>query len=262
MTAKHQNSGKVYLVGAGPGDPDLMTVKALRCIQQSDVIVYDRLVSDEIIALIPFGKKHIFVGKAKDKHSVSQADINCILVEEAKKGKTVCRLKGGDVFVFGRGGEEMQVLHREGISVDVVPGITAASGCTSYAGIPLTHRGVSQGCTFVTAHSEHDLEVNWSALASLNQTLVFYMGLSKLEFICHELLAAGLSATTPVAVIEKGCTSDQRVFIKTLSDIHAYIANKGVQSPALIVVGHVVSLAYELDWFVVQSQEHIEKLSA
>ncbi|MGF1867804.1 uroporphyrinogen-III C-methyltransferase [Enterovibrio norvegicus] len=259
--------GTVFLVGAGPGDPDLLTIKALRCIQQADVVVYDRLVSPEILSLIPSDKDIFYVGKAKGAHSVPQNDTNALLVELAQRGKNVCRLKGGDAFVFGRGGEEMQTLHQEDIQVEVIPGITAASGCTSYAGIPLTHRGLSQGCTLVTAHAEKDLSVNWNALAALDHTLVFYMGLSKLSLISEELSQAGLSSTTPVAVIEKGCTADQRVFISDLATIKDAIKHEAVVSPSLIVVGKVVSLAKELDWFITQTTEHLdieqlEKLSA
>ncbi|MGF1769288.1 uroporphyrinogen-III C-methyltransferase [Enterovibrio makurazakiensis] len=260
-------AGTVFLVGAGPGDPDLLTIKALRCIQQADVVVYDRLVSADILSLIPSDKETYNVGKAKGAHSVPQSDTNTLLVELAKCGKDVCRLKGGDAFVFGRGGEEMQTLHQEDIQVEVIPGITAASGCTSYAGIPLTHRGLSQGCTLVTAHAEKELSVNWKALAALDHTLVFYMGLSKLSLISEELSQAGLPLTTPVAVIEKGCTADQRVFISDLVTIEDAIKREAVVSPSLIVVGRVVSLAKELDWFITQTTEHLdieqlEKLSA
>ncbi|MDD1782705.1 uroporphyrinogen-III C-methyltransferase [Enterovibrio sp. ZSDZ35] len=254
--------GRVVLVGAGPGDPELLTMKAYRCIQSADVVVYDRLVSSEIVDLIPSGKALIYVGKAKGLHSVPQDKINDILVAEASAGRTVCRLKGGDSFIFGRGGEEMKVLRDAGVNVEVIPGITAASGCTSYAGIPLTHRGLSQGCTLVTAHAEKDLSSNWSALASLNHTLVFYMGLSKLQFITEKLMAEGMSPSMPIAVIEKGCSVNQRVFVSTLSDVLTAIQGKNLVSPSLIVVGEVVSLSSELSWFVTQTQEEIEQLSA
>ncbi|WP_198557026.1 uroporphyrinogen-III C-methyltransferase [Enterovibrio nigricans] len=257
-----KKAGRVSLVGAGPGDPDLLTLKALKTIQQADVIVYDRLVSKDIVALFPPTTEQIYVGKAKGLHSVPQADINQTLVTLARVGKTICRVKGGDGFIFGRGGEEMLELRQAGISVEIVPGITAASGCTSYAGIPLTHRGLSQGCTLVTAHAEKELALNWKALASLNHTLVFYMGLSKLQMITQQLLLGGISPSMPVAVIEKGCTSEQRLFTAEISTIQEEITDKGVQSPSLIVVGEVVSLANELEWFVAQSQEQFEKLSA
>lgn len=254
--------GHVSLVGAGPGDPDLLTIKALRCIENSDVVVYDRLVSKEIIGLIPEGVELVYVGKAKGKHSVPQSETNQLLIELASRGKRICRLKGGDSFVFGRGGEEMLELHREGISVEVVPGITAASGCTSYAGIPLTHRGLSQGATFVTAHAEKELSINWQALASLNHTLVFYMGLSKVGQIARSLSQHGLSTSTPVAIIENGCTPQQRVFTADLHSIEATVQGEGVKSPALVVVGEVVTLADELNWFISQAETQLEKLSA
>lgn len=260
---QHNNHcGTVFLVGAGPGDPELLTCKALRCIQTADVIIYDRLVSDGILALIPPDKTTIYVGKAKGLHSVSQHKTNQLLITHALRGKTVCRLKGGDAFVFGRGAEEMLALHHANVPVEVVPGITAASGCTSYAGIPLTHRGMSQGCTFVTAHAETQLAVNWSALAALNHTLVFYMGLSKLAFICNQLQIANMPCSTPIAIIEKGCSAEQRVFISELGQINAHIDGLNVTSPSLIVVGKVVSLAAELDWFTTQAFIDIEKLSA
>lgn len=171
--------GKVELVGAGPGDPMLLTLRAMQSIEQADVIVYDRLVSKEIRACFPATTQTLYVGKAKGEHSVSQEAINELLVELAWQGKTVCRLKGGDAFIFGRGSEEMLVLKAAEVPVEVVPGITAAAGCTSYAGIPLTHRGYSQGCTFVTGHAEQSLDLNWPALAQLEHTLVFYMGVTK-----------------------------------------------------------------------------------
>ena len=262
-----KSKGRVFLIGAGPGDPELMTMKAGKCLQISDVIVYDKLVSQEIINTLPSGKQLIYVGKAKGQHSATQHDINQLLIRYALAGETVSRLKGGDSFVFGRGAEEMLALHSRGIETEVVPGITAASGCTSYAGIPLTHRGLSQGCCFITAHAEKSLQINWQALALLKQTLVFYMGLSKLELICRQLLHAGMSASTPVAVIEKGCTVQQRVIQGQLSDIQACVAGQSVQSPALIVVGEVVTLAKQLAWFEPQSQDHddhtpLQQLSA
>lgn len=263
MKIKHLGRvGTVFLVGAGPGDPDLLTIKALRCIQMADVIVYDRLVSEEILALIPSGIKRIYVGKAKGQHSVAQESTNQLLINKALSGKTVCRLKGGDAFVFGRGAEEMLALHQQNIRVEVIPGITAASGCTSYAGIPLTHRGISQGCTWVTAHAEKELSLNWRALTALNHTLVFYMGLSKLDLICTQLQGAGMPPSMPIAVIEKGCTAQQRVFISELEKIHATLDGQNVTSPSLIVVGNVVSLARELDWYSAQALTKITQLSA
>nr|WP_236688300.1 uroporphyrinogen-III C-methyltransferase [Photobacterium kishitanii] len=240
--------GIVTLVGAGPGDPELLTLKALKTLENADVVVYDRLVSAAVMALIPSHSQTIYVGKAKGQHSITQLGINQLLVRLAQQGKQVCRLKGGDVFVFGRGGEEIQYLRQHSIEVDVVPGITAAGGCSAYAGIPLTHRGVSQGCTLVTVHTERDLEVQWQALAKLNHTLVFYMGLSKVELICRQLVNAGLVAATPAAIIEKGCTDEQRVIKATLATLAEQVNRHQIGSPALIIIGEVVSLSDSLAW--------------
>ncbi|TQV84696.1 uroporphyrinogen-III C-methyltransferase [Exilibacterium tricleocarpae] len=241
--------GRVALVGAGPGDPELLTVKALRCIQMADLILFDRLVSAEIRALFPPRTRALYVGKAKGCHSVPQDRLNRLLIAKALRGFNVCRLKGGDAFVFGRGGEEMLALRQAGIAVEVVPGITAASGCTSYAGIPLTHRGVSQGCTLVTAHGEKALSVNWTSLAQAGHTLVFYMGLSKAGLISTQLRNAGMSAQVPVALIENGCRAGQRVVRGRLDELASLVQREAVRSPALIVVGDVVALADQLHWF-------------
>lgn len=241
--------GKVFLVGAGPGDSDLLTVKALRLIQSCDVILYDNLVSEEIRALFPIGIKKFFVGKSKNNHSVPQGQLNKLLMTLAKKGLVVCRLKGGDPFVFGRGSEEMLVLHKAGISTEVVPGITAASGCTSYAGIPLTHRGVSQGCTFITGHAEKSLALNWSSLAKANHTLVFYMGLSQLSNIRQQLVQHGLSKYTPAALIENGSQACQRVITSSLDELEDKAKSNSFISPTLIVIGEVVKYREELKWF-------------
>lgn len=257
-----KQSGYVSLVGAGPGDPDLLTVKALRVIQQADVIVYDRLVSKEICQLFPPATPTIYVGKAKNHHSVPQQEINQLLVMKARQGLKICRLKGGDAFVFGRGGEEMLELRQAGIEVDLVPGITAAAGCTSYAGIPLTHRGLSQGCTFVTAHAEKELNICWQSLAQLDHTLVFYMGLTKAGMIAEGLTQAGLSADTPAALIENGCCPQQRVIRGELHQLETLISQQQVKSPALIVVGKVVALAEELQWFTTMASQELNRLSA
>jgi uroporphyrin-III C-methyltransferase len=238
----------VTLVGAGPGDPDLLTVKAVRTIKQAKLIVYDNLVSEEIQALFPVNAKTLYVGKAKGKHSATQDEINTILINYALSGVDVCRVKGGDSFVFGRGGEEMLLLAQKGISVDVVPGITAASGCTSYSQIPLTHRGLAQGCTFITAHADKTLDINWSALAKLNQTLVIYMGLSKTDMISEQLIKEGMDADTPVALIENGCTPKQRSFTGELKELTQLKQRHEIQSPALIVIGKVVSVASQMQW--------------
>ncbi|WP_084418988.1 uroporphyrinogen-III C-methyltransferase [Photobacterium sp. J15] len=255
-------SGCVSLVGAGPGDPELLTVKAMRVIEQADLIVFDRLVSPEICALFPAATATNYVGKAKGKQSLSQADINALLVAKAREGMNVCRLKGGDAFVFGRGGEEILALSEAGIEFEVVPGITAAAGCSAYAGIPLTHRGLSQGCTFVTAHTEKDLMIRWDALVKLNHTLVFYMGLTKAGLISKGLSEAGLSADTQVALIEKGCCPQQRVICGELCQLEALVIQHQVQSPALIVVGQVVGLAEQLQWFSATENQQASRLSA
>lgn len=252
--AKKSRLGKVWLVGAGPGDADLLTVKALRAINTADVIFYDYLVSADIRALFP---KHIpahYVGKAKNQHSIAQEDLNQLLVKQAQLGLSVCRIKGGDPFVFGRGGEELLELRTAGIEAEVIPGITSASGCSTYADIPLTHRGLSQGCTFVTGHAEKSLDVNWTALAQLNHTLVFYMGLTRADEIAANLLAGGLAADTPVAIIENGCRKDQRDIISTLNEFPAAVIREQVQSPALIIVGEVVRMKEKLQ---AQVQLHI-----
>lgn len=238
--------GKVWLVGAGPGDADLLTVKALKAINAADIIFYDQLVSEEICALFPKNIPALYVGKVKNNHSIPQEDLNQLLVNQAQLGLNVCRIKGGDPFVFGRGGEELLELRKAGVEAEVIPGITSASGCTTYADIPLTHRGIAQGCTFVTGHAEKTLDVNWNALAQLNHTLVFYMGLTRAGEISDNLLAGGLAADTPVAIIENGCRKDQRNVISTVADFPADVLREQVKSPALIVVGKVVGLREQL----------------
>lgn len=254
--------GRVSLVGAGPGDADLLTVKALRCIQQADIIFYDRLVSEDIRTLFPSSTPAIYVGKAKDRHSIPQQDLNALLVETAQLGLHVCRLKGGDAFVFGRGGEEMLELKQAGIEVDVVPGITAGAGATAYAGIPLTHRGLAQGVSFVTAHGEKELLINWQSLASSGHTLVFYMGLGSANLIATELVASGLSADTPAAIIEKGCSAQQRVFTASLAQLPSLVVDHNIESPALIVVGEVVRLRDQLQWLEQMSAQAAQDLYA
>jgi uroporphyrin-III C-methyltransferase len=256
--------GIVSLVGAGPGDPELLTVKALRVIQQADVIVYDNLVSLEIRALFPASTEKLYAGKMKGLHTLTQSEINQLLTEKASQGLNVCRLKGGDAFVFGRGGEEMLALKAQGITVEIVPGITAAAGCSSYAGIPLTHRGLSQGCTFVTAHGEKELSIKWQALANLDHTLVFYMGLSKAQLIETQLIEAGLDRNTSVAFIENGCCPEQRVITGTLEQLASLVTKHQIKSPSLIMVGKVVALAEQLQWIRNQSSidSAINQLSA
>lgn len=244
--AKKTRMGKVWLVGAGPGDAELLTVKALRAINGADIIFYDYLVSADIRALFPKNVPAHYVGKVKNQHSIAQEDLNQLLVKQAQLGLTVCRIKGGDPFVFGRGGEELLELRTAGIEAEVIPGITSASGCSTYADIPLTHRGLSQGCTFVTGHAEKSLDVNWGALAQLNHTLVFYMGLTRADEIAAKLLAGGLAADTPVAIIENGCRKDQRDIISTLQEFPETVLREKVQSPALIIVGEVVRMKEKL----------------
>ncbi|MBS4717466.1 uroporphyrinogen-III C-methyltransferase [Aeromonas dhakensis] len=241
-------AGEVVLVGAGPGDPGLLTLHALRQMQQADVVVYDRLVSDEVMALVRRDAKRIFVGKQAGNHCVPQEGINQLLLEEAKKGLRVVRLKGGDPFIFGRGGEELEALVGSGIGFQVVPGITAASGCAAYAGIPLTHRDHAQSVRFVTAHGKGGArDLDWPLLAKDKQTLVFYMGLSSCATIREQLLAHGKGGDTPVALIERGTQPSQRVIRGTLDQLPELAL--GVESPALIMVGSVVTLADTLAWF-------------
>ncbi|GAA74105.1 uroporphyrin-III C-methyltransferase / precorrin-2 dehydrogenase / sirohydrochlorin ferrochelatase [Pseudoalteromonas sp. BSi20480] len=250
LDAKAEPEGEVYVVGAGPGDPELLTLKALQLMQQADVVVYDFLVSDEIMELVRRDADLICVGKRLGDHSVVQEDTNQMLVDLAKQGKKVCRIKGGDPFIYGRGGEEVQVLAANKVNYQIVPGITAAAGCSAYAGIPLTHRDHAQAIQFVTGHCKKDgQELDWQSLAKPNQTLAIYMGVIKSPHIQAELLKHGRKADTPVAVIENGTRKNQRVVTGQLGELANLIERNSIVSPALLIIGEVAALHSQLAWF-------------
>lgn len=243
--------GEVYLIGGGPGDPELMTLKALKLLQQAEVVLYDNLVAPEIVAMARPDAVRIYVGKKCSNHTLPQDEINALLVKFAQAGKKVARLKGGDPFIFGRGGEEIETLWEHGIPFQVVPGVTAASGVSAYAGIPLTHRDYAQACVFVTGHlKDGSMNLDWQALARPNQTVVIYMGLQALPILCRELAAHGLPANTPAAVVEQGTTPRQRVVIGSLETLPALAGKQGIKPPTLIIVGEVVRLHDKLAWFI------------
>lgn len=250
LNAPQQLRGEVYIVGAGPGDPELLTLKALQLMQQADVVVYDYLVSPQIIELVRRDAEKICVGKKAGEHSVPQQDTNQLLIDLALSGKKVCRLKGGDPFIFGRGGEEIQALVPHKIAFQVVPGITAAAGCAAYAGIPLTHRDHAQSVQFVTGHCKSEgSEPEWLSMSKANQTLVIYMGLMKAGHIQKQLIRAGRSGETLVAIIENGTRLEQRIVSGQLQDLAQLVQQHQISSPALLVIGDVVSLQQDLHWF-------------
>ena len=250
------NQGEVYLVGAGPGDPDLLTFRALRLMQQADIALYDRLVHPSIVDLIRRDATKIYVGKERDNHVVRQEEINQLLVKYAKQGKKVLRLKGGDPFIFGRGGEEIETLADEKISFQVVPGITSASGCSTYSGIPLTHRDYAQSCVFVTGHlKKGKLDLNWEKLTQPNQTIVFYMGLVSIDIICTQLINNGLDAETPCALVQQGTTNTQKEYISSLKDMPDLVKLKKPKAPTIFIIGGVVKLRDKLKWYSTSAED-------
>ena len=242
--------GEVYLVGAGHGDPELLTLRALKLMQRADIALYDNLISPEVLAVLPPTVERVYVGKRRAKHSMRQEDINALLVRHARAGKRVLRLKGGDPFIFGRGGEEIDTLSANGIPFEVVPGITAALGVAAYAGIPLTHRDCAQSCVFVTGHlKDGTMDLDWPALARRRQTIVVYMGLPGLPVLCTELVRHGLAATTPAAIVQQGTSATQRVVTGTLRTLPARAERAALHAPTLIIIGDVVRLRARLNWF-------------
>ncbi|GIU19011.1 uroporphyrin-III C-methyltransferase [Shewanella colwelliana] len=250
LTIPGQQQGKVWLVGAGPGDVELLTLKAYRILKKADVVLYDALVSDEIMALVPQDAEKIAVGKRAGKHSAAQDEINQLLVTKAFTRKNVVRLKGGDPFIFGRGGEELETLVDAGVEFEVIPGITAASGTSAYAGIPLTHRDYAQGVSFITGHCKLESRpMDWDGYANKQNTLVIYMGILNANIIQAGLMGAGRAADTPVAIVSKATTASQQCFIGTLGELEQLAASPALQMPALMIIGEVVTLREQLNWF-------------
>jgi uroporphyrin-III C-methyltransferase/precorrin-2 dehydrogenase/sirohydrochlorin ferrochelatase len=243
-------TGEVALVGTGPGEPDLLTIRALRLIEKADVVLYDNLVSPAIMALVPASARRVYVGKQRNRHAMRQESINELMVELARGGERVVRLKGGDPFIFGRGGEEIETLSEQGIRFEVVPGITAASGVAAYAGIPLTHRAHAQACVFVTGHlQDGSMNLDWEMLARPRQTIVCYMGFLGLAELCTKLVSHGLPASTPAAIVQQGTQPTQRVVTGTLDTLPQLAAQAQLHAPTLIIVGDVVRLREKLQWF-------------
>jgi uroporphyrin-III C-methyltransferase/precorrin-2 dehydrogenase/sirohydrochlorin ferrochelatase len=242
--------GAVYLVGAGPGDPELLTLRAVRLLGECDVLVFDHLVSDAILSLVNPAAERMYAGKERGNHSVPQDDLNLLLVALAKQNKRVVRLKGGDPYTFGRGGEEVETLKENGVPFEVVPGITAAAGVAAYAGIPLTHRNHAQACVFVTGHlKDGSMNLDWPGLARRRQTVIIYMGLSGLPYLCEQLMAHGLPADWPAAIVQQGTTPNQRTVTGTLATLPGLAEAEGLKAPTLIIVGEVVTLKDKLAWF-------------
>lgn len=242
--------GTVYLVGAGPGDPELLTLRALRLIGEADVLVFDHLVSDAILSLVKPAAERIYAGKERGNHAVPQDDLNLLLVRLAQKSLRVVRLKGGDPYTFGRGGEEVETLKEHGVPFEVVPGITAAAGVAAFAGIPLTHRNYAQACVFVTGHlKDGSMNLDWPGLARRRQTVIIYMGLHGLAYLCDQLIAHGLPADWPAAIIQQGTTPNQRTVTGTLATLPTLAESAGLKAPTLIIVGEVVRLRDKLAWF-------------
>jgi uroporphyrin-III C-methyltransferase/precorrin-2 dehydrogenase/sirohydrochlorin ferrochelatase len=249
-TLKNKHSGEVFLVGAGPGDPELLTLRALHLIQKADVCIYDNLVSKDILELVRRDALMIYAGKLRNNHTIEQKEINQLLVNYAKKGLRVLRLKGGDPFMFGRGGEEISELMTQKIKFQVVPGITAASGVSAYAGIPLTHRDYSQSCIFITGHEKNGkLNINWSNLIHENQTIVIYMGLNSLPIIVQNLIDSGMRKNMPIALVQEGTTEKQKVMVSTISRVISKTLKSNIQSPVIIIIGEVVKLRKTIKWF-------------
>jgi uroporphyrin-III C-methyltransferase len=242
--------GCVYLIGAGPGDPDLLTLRAARLLAEADTVVYDHLVAPAILAMAPLHAERIYCGKQRGNHALPQEELNMLLVRLAKAGKRVMRLKGGDPYIFGRGGEEVEILAQHAVPFEVIPGVTAATGVSAYAGIPLTHRDYAQSCVFVTGHlQDGSMNLDWPGLARTRQTIVVYMGLPGLEILCRELIAHGLPSAWPAAIVQQGTTTNQRTVTGTLATLPSQAQAAKLRAPTLIIVGEVVKLRAELAWF-------------